>query len=185
MGLKLFIFFICVGFSNVIFAQIEVKKPKYEIAVENYQKSRIGKSCDFLTSKDIWKNGIKNRFEFDNRPIFFFCGMEHCVACDLQTPYFIKLVNKFKEKIRFVYLSYNSYELSCKHMNRIGYPNFNNDIEILSLDEKEIVSNNLTFGYPTKFITDSSGIIKYMEVATSKSKEEIYQNWIVQLNHIL
>lgn len=182
---------ICVSLSALILislfaaAQPGTQPARAENPLQRYVRTQTGRDYSFLFGHSIVNDGKPESFLADNRPIFYFCGMEYCVPCDLQTPYFIKLAQKYQQQARFVYLTYNSYEQTRKHLTQLGFPDFNKQIGVLSLPESYIVENRLCFGYPTKFITDPNGKVYFVEVSADKDKEKMFLNWSTTLEQAI
>lgn len=166
-------------------AQTSTRPANPEGPMQRYVRMQLGRDLGFLYENSIIADGKMIQFLPDNRPIFYFCGMEGCVPCDAQTPYLMQLAQKYQDMVRFVYLTYNTFEQTVTHLKQLGFPYFNQTIGVLSLPQTYIVSNRIGFGYPTKFITDKRGIVRFVEVVAAKDKSEMLQIWETNLNQIV
>ena len=144
-------------------------KIKYEDIYKNINlkinRSLLDMEIPYFVVKDI--EGIEFDSSKTKRLVIYNFWFSACAACIGETEILNELHNKFKDKVDFISITFDSKNEIEKH--NINHPTMSRQ---LSLNKDFIKNLNVNIGYPTTLLVFDGKVVKYQLTGVS-SKETI------------
>ncbi len=163
--------FLAVAFTSTAFSQ-DSSMLKKEFDYEAYLKSQSvryqGKQFPEFSVK-ISDNGYFSNADLKNKVVFINFWFESCTPCIAEMDAFNEMFNKLKSNPDFLFISFT---FDSDSIIKKVAATYNIEYKIFHIDRAECYRLNFKNGFPTSFILDRKGLIRYFKTGGQIDKEK-------------
>jgi peroxiredoxin len=169
--MKQLLIFVGLIFSFNSFSQDLEKKDKdntFEILFTKKNQRYLDQPFPKFEIKDSSELIFSNK-DLNNKITFINFGFKACPPCIAEIEGFNKMYEKLKDSVNFLFVYFTS---DSESTIEEFVSNYNIKYKIFHIDKEECYRMNLKNGFPTSFILDKNGLIKYFRVGGQTDKEK-------------